>query len=195
MPAVRARVLILLSLALSSFHLAPAGMPEAELLQRDPEHAVRTFFRARPSGLSESDVARLAPVLVTEAERAGLTLGMVLAVIEVESGGRSRARSHRDARGLMQILPATGRALARDMGVPWRGPESLYDPVTNVRLGVVYLAQLLARFGDVHTALAAYNAGPSRVARLLASGRPVPTGYAERVLAAWRPTVGPTREI
>jgi len=195
MSAARARILILASLALSSFHLAPATMPEAEVIERDPEHAVRSFFRARPSGLSDTDVARLAPVLVREADAAGVTLGMVLAVIDVESGGRSRARSHRDARGLMQILPSTGRALALELGVPWRGPETLYDPVTNVRLGVVYLAQLLARFGDVPTALAAYNAGPSRVARLLAAGRPVPRGYAERVLAAWRPAFGPTREI
>jgi len=180
--------LLVVSLMLTSFHLAPAGMPEAGDLERDPERAVRRYFESRTSGLTHRDLARLAPVVVAEAEQAGLTAGMVLAVIEVESRGRVRARSHKNALGLMQILPGTGRALAREVGVAWRGPETLYDPVTNVRLGVRYLEQLLDRFdGDVHVALAAYNAGPTRVADLLRQGHPIPRRYVERVLSAWTP--------
>ena len=184
-----ARVLLLMSLTLTSFHLAPADMPEAGILQSDPERAVRSYFEARPTGLSAADLARLAPVVVAEASRAGLTPAMVLAVIEVESGGRIRARSSKNALGLMQILPRTGRALASEAGLAWRGPQTLYDPVTNVRLGVRYLEQLVMRFGDVPTALAAYNSGPTRVAGLLRSGRPVPRGYARRVMAASSPVV------
>jgi soluble lytic murein transglycosylase-like protein len=175
--------LLLVSLLLTSFHLAPAEMPDALDLARDPEHAVRGYFESRTTGLTQAQLARLAPVLVAEAERAGFTPGMVLAVIEVESGGRIRARSHKNALGLMQILPHTGRALAEEAGLPWWGPETLFDPVTNVRLGVRYLEQLVERFGDVPTALAAYNHGPTRIAGLLRQGQPVPTGYAERVLS------------
>jgi len=185
----RTHVLLLLGLALTSFHLAPAEMPTAAVLERDPEQAVRSYFEARHTGLTEVDLARLAPVLVTEAQRAGFTTAMVLAVIEVESRGRVRARSQRDALGLMQILPRTGRALAHEAGIAWVGPEMLYDPVINVRLGVRYLEQLVDRFGDVPTALAAYNAGPTRVAGLLRDGMPIPRRYAERVLAAWAPVV------
>jgi len=179
--------LLLVSLLLTSFHLAPAEMPDVAELERDPEHAVRGYFESRTTGLTDAQLARLAPVLVAEAERAGFTPGMVLAVIEVESRGRIRARSHKNALGLMQILPRTGRALAEEAGLPWWGPETLFDPVTNVRLGVRYLEQLVARFGDVPTALAAYNAGPTRVASLLRQGHPVPTGYARRVMSAWEP--------
>jgi soluble lytic murein transglycosylase-like protein len=182
-------MLLLVSLALTSFHLAPADMPAADVLEHDPERAVRSYFEARQTGLTRAEVERLAPALVAEAVRAGLTPAMVLAVIEVESGGRTRARSHKNALGLMQILPRTGRALAIEAGLPWRGPETLYDPVMNVRLGVRYLEQLVARFGDVPTALAAYNHGPTRVAGWLRAGRPVPRRYAERVLAAWAPVV------
>lgn len=179
--------LLLLSLLLTSFHFAPADMPGAFDLESDPERAVRAYFEARTTGLTAADLARLAPVLVAEAERAGFTPGMVLAVIEVESGGRIRARSHKNALGLMQILPRTGHALAHEAGLPWWGPETLFDPVINVRLGVRYLEQLVARFGDVPTALAAYNAGPTRVADLLRDGQPVPTRYADRVMSAWEP--------
>jgi len=183
------RVLLILSLALTSFHLAPVEMPAADVLAHDPERAVRTYFQARHTGLNEADIALLAPVVVAEAERAGFTTAMVLAVIEVESRGRIRARSHKNALGLMQILPRTGRALAYEAGIAWTGPETLYDPVTNVRLGVRYLEQLVDRFGDVPTALAAYNAGPTRVAGLLRDGMPIPRHYAERVLSAWSPLV------
>jgi soluble lytic murein transglycosylase-like protein len=183
------RVLLLLSLTLTSFHLAPADMPEATVLERDPERGVRSYFESRTTGLTKADLRRLAPVVVAEADRAGLTAAMVLAVIEVESGGRSRARSNKNALGLMQILPRTGRALAFEAGLAWNGPETLYDPVTNVRLGVRYLEQLVRRFGDVPTALAAYNAGPTRVAGLLRAGQPIPRGYAERVLETWSPVI------
>ena len=183
------RVLLLASLALTSFHLAPADMPEAAVLERDPEQSVRSYFSSRPTGLTDRELARLVPVVVDEASRAGLTPAMVLAVIEVESGGRIRARSSKNALGLMQILPRTGRALAHETGVAWRGPETLYDPVTNVRLGVRYLEQLVARFGDVPTALAAYNAGPTRVAGLLRNGRPIPRRYVDRVMAVSAPVV------
>ena len=58
-----------------------------------------------------------------------------------------------------------------------------------MRLGIRYLERLVDRFGDVPTALAAYNAGPTRVARLLRRGHPIPRRYAERVMAAWVPSV------
>ena len=185
----RTRVLLLMSFALTSFHLAPAEMPAPGALAVDPERAVRDYFESRTTGLTESDLSLLAPALVAEAARAGFTPAMVLAVIEVESGGRIRARSYKNARGLMQILPRTGRALAHEAGLPWSGPESLYDPVINVRLGVRYLEQLVERFGDVPTALAAYNVGPTRVAGWLRAGQPIPRGYADRVMAAWAPVV------
>ncbi len=183
----RYALLFAVSLVLTSVHWVPAEMPGATALERNPEAAVREYFEARTTGLTDRDLARLVPAVVDEAERAGLSPAMVLAVIEVESGGRIRARSHAGARGLMQLLPNTGLHLALDHGIPWQGPETLYDPVQNVRLGVRYLEELIDRFGDVQVALAAYNAGPTRVARLLRRGHPIPRRYAERVFQAWGP--------
>lgn len=80
---------------------------------------------------------------------------LVRAVIRVESGFRTRARSHKGAMGLMQLMPAT----ARQYGV-----EDAYDPAQNIDAGVRHLRRLLDRY-DVRLALAAYNAGEGTVDR------------------------------
>ncbi len=83
-----------------------------------------------------------------------------------ESSFMPKARSGADARGLMQILPGTGSLTAKRLGVQWLGPQSLYDPSTNIRLGTAYLRQMLDRFNGLpYLAIAAYNAGPSPVQR------------------------------
>ena len=83
-----------------------------------------------------------------------------------ESSFMPRARSGADARGLMQLLPGTGQLVAKRLGLPWQGGESLYDPATNIRLGTAYLRQMLDRYdGLPYVAIAAYNAGPAPVER------------------------------
>ena len=72
------------------------------------------------------------------------------------------------ALGLMQLMPATGRQVARRARVPYRNKFSLLDPETNVTLGTRYLARMYERFGGNQVlATAAYNAGPHRVDRWL----------------------------
>jgi soluble lytic murein transglycosylase-like protein len=80
---------------------------------------------------------------------------VVSAVIEVESAYRSRAVSPKGARGLMQVMPATGRQY---------GALDLFDPKVNVEAGVQHLKKLLSRY-DLPLALAAYNAGEAAVNR------------------------------
>jgi soluble lytic murein transglycosylase len=83
-----------------------------------------------------------------------------------ESSFMPGARSSADARGLLQLLPATGERTARRLGMPWQGGDSLFDPVTNLTLGTAYLRQLLDRYnGAPYLAIAAYNAGPEVVDR------------------------------
>lgn len=77
-------------------------------------------------------------------------------------------RSSAGAIGLMQLMPATGRAVARDIRVPFSGLQTLTNPETNIRLGSSYLGQMAARYsGNQVLATAAYNAGPHRVDRWL----------------------------
>jgi len=78
-------------------------------------------------------------------------------VVIVESAYDTRAISPVGARGLTQLMPAT----ARELGV-----ADAFDGEENLRGGARYLAAQIGRFGDLRLALAAYNAGPNRVARL-----------------------------
>src|SRR5690606_5733964 len=79
-----------------------------------------------------------ANLIEREARRNGLDPAWVAAEIRAESTFNPRARSPANARGLMQVLPSTGAAVARRLGLPWGGAESLYDPATNITLGTAY---------------------------------------------------------
>ena len=87
----------------------------------------------------------------------GLDPKLLHALVLTESAYRPDAVSPAGAGGLTQLMPGT----ALELGVRDR-----FDPVENLRGGADYLARQLARFGDVRLALAAFNAGPGRVARL-----------------------------
>jgi soluble lytic murein transglycosylase len=68
----------------------------------------------------------------------------------------------------MQLMPATGREVARDIRLPYSGLATLTNPASNIRLGTKYLGQMAERYdGNAVLATAAYNAGPHRVDRWL----------------------------
>lgn len=91
------------------------------------------------------------------AQAHGLDPKLLHALVITESAYKANARSPVGAVGLTQLMPAT----AFDLGVRDR-----LDPVENLRGGADYLARQIVRFGDIRLALAAYNSGPTRVARL-----------------------------
>ena len=77
-------------------------------------------------------------------------------------------RSSAGAVGVMQLMPATGREVAKGISLPYTGIETLTNPASNIRLGTSYLGQMAQRFGGNQVlATAAYNAGPHRVKRWL----------------------------
>lgn len=106
----------------------------------------------------------------------GLQLSMLVAVAEVESRFQPDARSTASARGLLQVLPSTAESLGLDAD----------KPETNVLAGARYLKLLLDRFRSTDLALAAYNAGPTAVAR--AGGAPTSETltYVANVTRRWR---------
>ncbi len=90
---------------------------------------------------------------------------LVAALIAQESTFDPEARSAANAWGLMQIVPATGRRLARSVGIRRFSTATLTNPDINIRLGTLYFSRLVDQFGGTHYALASYNAGESRVVR------------------------------
>ena len=149
------------------------------------ERAVLAFLRVRHTGLSRFEEENVARAVVREAHRNELDPALVLAVIQVESGGYYLAASHVGALGLMQLLPTTAEEIAGKLGLDWRGADSLFDPVLNVTLGTAYIKSLEKRYGDVSTALAAYNWGPGRIDRRIRTGTGVPSIYRDRVMKAF----------
>jgi soluble lytic murein transglycosylase len=108
--------------------------------------------------------------LVPQAEQAGIEPAWAYGILRAESAWMSDAQSSADARGLMQLVPATAALVAKRNGFDWGGGDTLYDPVTNIALGTRYLAQMAARFnGSPWLASAAYNAGPNKVDQWLAA--------------------------
>jgi soluble lytic murein transglycosylase len=101
-----------------------------------------------------------------EAAKNDLDPAWVAAEIRAESVFDPKARSAANARGLMQVVPATGMEEARRQGIPWHGVETLYEPEANIAIGTVYLRKLLDRYGGKpYFAIAGYNAGPTPLQR------------------------------
>ncbi len=125
--------------------------------------------------------------LRAEARQHDLDPAWVAGLIRSESVWMANARSHADARGLMQLLPGTGQLTARRLGMPWKGGDSLYHAPTNLRLGTAYLRQMRDRYnGQAFLATAAYNAGPGAVERWL-TRRPMQGLLADPIL--WIETI------
>lgn len=120
-----------------------------------------SIFRDNPSAISRSTMELFYPLQRFDTiQKLGSKIDpfLVTALIRQESGFNERARSPAGAMGLMQLMPNTARRMERV------SRRELYDPKTNIRLGVRYFNGLLSRFGaDVELALAAYNAGPEKV--------------------------------
>ncbi len=130
--------------------------------------------RSAPSSVRRSTWL---PWVFAAENRHGLPVGLLDALIWTESHYNPMALSNAGAVGLAQLMPGT----ARELGVANR-----YDPVASIDGGARYLRRMLDRFGSIHLAVAAYNAGPNAVAR--AKGIPLngeTPGYVRNVLARW----------
>ena len=126
--------------------------------------AARRAARARPGPVEPGPraegvaaaPAELDGLLDDASRRHAVPLSLLTAVVAVESAFKADAVSSAGAQGLMQLMPAT----AADLGV-----KDPFDPAQNIEGGARYLGFLLRHFGSDELALAAYNAGPGRVAR------------------------------
>ncbi|QYK03292.1 transglycosylase SLT domain-containing protein [Shewanella psychrotolerans] len=101
-------------------------------------------------------------------KQAGVDIDEIRAIARRESAFYPYATSGVGARGLMQLMPATAKEIAKKSGIKYRNQKSLYDVEINTQLGSRYYASLLERFDNNRVlATAAYNAGPHRVTRWL----------------------------
>ncbi len=123
---------------------------------RVPEAWRRLYYPIEEGGL-----------LAARAEAAEVDPAVLRGLVRQESVFDARAKSHAGAVGLMQLMPATAKSLSRSVLHSRYRNAFLYDPGSNAALGAAYLKRLLGQFdGSTVLALAAYNGGPSRIARI-----------------------------
>lgn len=103
--------------------------------------------------------------LAEQSRRNGLDAALVAGLIRQESSWNPHALSPVGARGLMQLMPDVGAAVARSHNYPVWNTALLYEPAVSLELGTAHLASSLPRGTPPARALAAYNAGASRVNR------------------------------
>ena len=190
--------------ALFSFKLlsdqAAAGKPTqveravAVIERPRPRELVRIFSLIkghRPEAL-EDETWRVSEVILEECAKRKIDPLLVLALIEVESGFQATAVSPAGARGIMQIMPDTGRALTHRIGREYGirpaafTPESLDDPLLNIRLGVYYLHGLKKQFQDLILTLSAYNFGPIELQNRLDNNLDYASEFTAAVLDAYQ---------
>ena len=199
-----ALTLALFAPALSAFKLLPQELTDTgssyivktvEIRERiRSKELVRIFsiVRSHRPDVAESEIWRLSEVIHEESSKRHLDPLLVLAVIRVESGFRPAAVSPVGARGIMQIMPDTGKFLAEAIAGEYGfhpasfQPESLDDPVLNLRLGIYYLHDLKKQFRHLDVALTAYNFGPGDTQSRLENNIDLSDEFAALVLDAYQ---------
>jgi soluble lytic murein transglycosylase-like protein len=176
----RLSVLGLVALASAGAATLGAGVGRATTAVSAPPVVIRPVAHHTQAAARCPVPTKLRPAFEAAARDTGLPASLLYAVAKIESNMKPDAKSSAGARGLLQLMPGTGAMLALDIDTP----------TSNVLAGARYLRQLLNEFGSNDLALAAYNAGPTAVAR--AGG--APTGdvlsYVANVDQVWRSHAG-----
>ena len=168
-------------------HEHPAALPPAprRIVMIVDEIEPNDYLAPFNAGQVER-IARVQPVVRAAARAHDVPADLVNGIIWVESKFQVQARSKSGADGLMQLMPSTGREVARELGRSYNP----FDPEFNIHAGTYYFAHLVRRFdGNLRLALAAYNIGPGVVDGWLHYSEPMPRhsrAYVDHVLVAAR---------
>ena len=178
---------------LTSFPKAPPGLSQRIFSKPEPtpnnetrieeqrvKNKIWKVISKHRTGLEVRSLKQIPHRIYQESKKYGYDPLFLTALIVKESSFNNWAKSHKGALGLMQIKPATGQAMASEMGTAWAGQSTLFDPATNIALGAFYLNKLKKRFKDMKVALEAYNHGPTRISRYLRKGK-LPEDYSKKV--------------
>ena len=131
------------------------------------DQVIRAAFKAdEMDALTERFPMSYEKLVKRAAQKTGLSPASIWSIIRQESAFNQHAVSYVGAKGLMQLMPATARQVARKLKMGKKSPR-LFSAATNIRLGSTYLAGIKDRFGNLALAAAGYNAGPHRVSTWL----------------------------
>lgn len=132
-------------------------------------------------GFTDQEKDQLATVIFEESNKYTYDPLLIMAVILTESTFKKGQVSPVGARGIMQVMPRTGRDLALRSGMGWDNSDQLFDPVKNIRLGTLHLFEQILKFKDVKKGIIAYNLGETRLRGKLRQNKPLPRQYYRRI--------------
>jgi soluble lytic murein transglycosylase len=152
--------------AAQAYHWAGEHHRAMRIVRRQAKTALFQDVGFSPADIQEMTYPLGALERLDSSTFGGLDPLFVGALIMAESEWNPRALSRVGARGLMQLMPDTGRRLAKSLGVTVASDEAFFDATLNLRLGVAYLGELSQRFdGKLPLVLASYNAGEDEVSK------------------------------
>jgi soluble lytic murein transglycosylase-like protein len=147
------------------------------------QNMIESEFKKNQTDLGSGSISGVATSIYEQSIKYGYDPLFILAIIKTESSFLTNAVSEKGARGLMQIVPTTGKYMAEQQKKNWEGHESLHSPIYNIEMGTYYFTKLFKRFdGDLVTTLEAYNNGPTRIRKLIDTGKKPNYIYTKRVL-------------
>jgi soluble lytic murein transglycosylase len=132
-------------------------------------------------GFSDEEVARIGEVLYAESKGYSYDPFLLIAMIMTESSFRKGQISEVGAQGLMQIRPSVGKDVAERYNLGWEGEYPLFRPSFNIRIGSLYLFELILKFKDVKKALIAYNIGEGALRERISLGMGLPKLFVSRI--------------
>lgn len=148
----------------------------------DVDQFLLTWTTKELKGYWKRFAKQISKAIIQESEKHSFDPIFLMAVIENESSFNPTVRGSHGEIGLMQLTPDTAKWVCEKYGLPWKGVNSLKDPVVNIKIGSAYLSYLREKFGfHSQLYLAAYNMGSTNVKRAL--GKQIwPKVYPSRVM-------------
>ncbi|HEY8271817.1 MAG TPA: lytic transglycosylase domain-containing protein [Pseudobdellovibrionaceae bacterium] len=138
--------------------------------QKDMNYLIYRKLESSFSSKWKKWLPQMTEELIRECQKRDMDPVFILAIIQTESQFNVYAKGTSGEIGLMQVLPQTAAWMAKKYHLPWQGPNSLYDPITNIKFGITYFAHLRSQFESrAHHYVPAYNMGPKNLRRIARS--------------------------
>lgn len=169
------------------------GAYQDRVTKEETVRRIAEYLRNENVTLKDKKLRTISEMVYKESMRYNLDYRLVLALMKIESNFRDDAVSEKGARGLFQVKPSVAKFIAEDMGINWRGDETLDEPKENIRIGVHFFSKLIEDFQSITMALHAYHVGPTRLREILREEKAPQKRYLKLVLDEydWNVTILP----
>jgi soluble lytic murein transglycosylase len=154
-------------------------------------HKISQYLKTENMKLDREQFRTIASIIYEQSVLHEVDYRLILAMMKVESNFKHDAVSSMGARGLLQIKPSLAKHIAHYAGIQWSGNKTLDEPHNNIKIGVYFFARLMDDFENTHSALYAYNVGPTRAKRNGAKNRPAKTykGFPKVVMSEYEKNI------